>query len=246
MKRLCIIDADSILYRAAARFSDKDKNSIEDLDFMELEELSEEISQWLNNFIFSIIWENTMFDLYIACIGGDNNFRKLIYPQYKAGRPPKPYTFDLVRQIFEKEFICFISHGAEAEDACYSYWLKYKDDYEVIIAGIDKDLLQFPAVFFNYNKQSVIEPTPYQCLYNACSFLIKGDITDNIKVCYGDGEVWCKNNFTGKSKFGILRAVISRYKHHYKSKAMEKLRLIKELTLLKKINVDSIPSEFLN
>lgn len=238
-KRFVVIDADSIVYRAAHKFTDKDA-PLSSLDFFDLEFKLNLMYEWIEDFISNDIVLALDADLFLVCLGGEGNFRKEIYPTYKEGRPPRPELYEYARDYIENNFPCFITHGAEAEDTCYSYWLEYKDVCEVIIAGIDKDLNQFPATFYNYNYRKLITLDDYTAYYNLICFLIQGDSADNLKFCKGDGEVWCEKNLLGLDKISMLKTVIQRYKHHYKSKYMEKLKLHLKLVKLTRVKIKQL------
>jgi 5'-3' exonuclease len=186
---LAVVDTDSIIYRAAYKFDPKeDDNDISFLHDMAIE--------WTNEFCNDIL-EKVNADKYVFCLAGDNNLRKTLFPDYKAGRPPRPFFYHIIRNYIINHYHHFLSHGAEAEDAVYSYWHKYKDEYEVVVCGIDKDLKQFPCTFYNYNRYTLEEVSEQDALYNKWAFLIMGDATDNIHTCKGYGVKKTQKLFKG-------------------------------------------------
>jgi 5'-3' exonuclease len=174
-----VIDTDSIIYRAAWKFEPKE-------GFDDIKHLHELAIEWTQEFCQDIL-DKISADLYVFCLAGDNNLRKTIFPEYKAGRKQRPLFYNIIRNHIINHYHHYLAHGAEAEDAAYSYWHKYKDEYNVVICGIDKDLKQFPCSFYNYNKVMYEEISEQQALYNKWAFVIMGDATDNIKTCEGYG-----------------------------------------------------------
>ena len=89
---------------------------------------------------------------YTLYVGGKDNFRKELYPEYKATRQKSPPMRKLVH-----DYVCWKykervvqAHGAEAEDFCLAAALK--DTSVNIVAMVDKDLTTQSGLFFNYQK----------------------------------------------------------------------------------------------
>jgi len=86
----------------------------------------------------------------VLCWEGRNNFRKQIYPDYKANRKISANPLAKLDYKRIEEFKCFLKHpfinaeaeGFEADDVIASLVDHYKDDEEVIIYSNDKDMLQ--------------------------------------------------------------------------------------------------------
>lgn len=86
----------------------------------------------------------------ILCWEGKNNFRKVIYPEYKANRkvstnPLAKLDYDRVnrfKDFLRYPFINAEAEGFEADDVIASLVDSYKGKEEIIIWSNDKDLLQ--------------------------------------------------------------------------------------------------------
>lgn len=121
---------------------------------------------------------------YTLYLGGKGNFRKELYPEYKASRKKSPP----MRKILH-DYVCWKykervvqAHGAEAEDFCLAAVLEDVDNN--ICGMVDKDLTTASALFFNYQKmeKGVFFINKEQAFYNLCCQLLHGDrACDNIR-----------------------------------------------------------------
>lgn len=121
---------------------------------------------------------------YTLYLGGKGNFRKDIYPDYKANRKKSPAMRKLVHDyVCWKYKECVVeAHGAEAEDFCLASALK--DMSSSIVGMVDKDLTTQSGLFFNYQNmdKGVFFINKTQAFYNLCCQILHGDRgTDNIK-----------------------------------------------------------------
>lgn len=174
---IALIDQDLLCYRCAAS--------------AENEEVDIAI-QRLNDLLDQILTKVGATE-YRAFLTGGNNFRKAIYPEYKANRTqPKPKWLKALREYsIERLGAELAPDGVEADDA-----LGFYQTDETIICSLDKDLLQIPGRHFqwaisgpNWEKPDrFIEQTPLEGLrlfYQQC---LKGDVSDNIKGIANIGE----------------------------------------------------------
>jgi DNA polymerase-1 len=172
-----LIDQDLLCYRCAASAENDDLN----IALYRIDEL-------LDN-----ILNKTQATSYRAFLTGPNNFRKQIYPEYKANRvAPKPkHLKDLQDYSLEKLSAEFAPESLEADDALAIY---QTDD--TIICSLDKDLLQVAGKHFSWEingkgwsrPDTFLEQTELEGLrlfYKQC---LKGDTSDNVKGIEGLGE----------------------------------------------------------
>lgn len=126
-------------------------------------------------------------------VGGEGNYRKDLFPFYKATRGEKPIVFQEVYDYVTTKYkdIVTITHGIEAEDAVVtlaypSYLkarkLKNKEGMDVVIGGIDKDLNQCPGWRYNYAKpdDGVYWIDSLTAWKSFCKQMLIGDTTDDI------------------------------------------------------------------
>lgn len=128
----------------------------------------------------------TKADSYRAFLTGKTNFRKSIYPEYKANRTaPKPIHLEALREYaLENMGAELAPEGLEADDAM---GIHQSDD--TVIVSLDKDMLMVPGNHFSWEikgkgwvkpdswtEQSKIEGL--RLFFEQC---LKGDTSDNIK-----------------------------------------------------------------
>jgi len=209
MKKLLLIDADSIIYYIAYNYRNKKVKKMVELS--------------VNKFISDLLTNSGATD-YIGFFGSKDeeakpNFRYDIYSEYKANRPPTP---DFVKKwrptilkTFQEKWNFLPIEGMEADDAVGIYFTKYKNDYdEIIIATADKDLRQFPCTFYDFKKHEMTPISEFEAVYNLCHQMIMGDSTDHIPGIPGIGKVGAKKRLADcktipQLKFAVLRAYYS-------------------------------------
>lgn len=181
---IALIDMDLVVFRCAASAEKDDLN----IAIYRAEEL-------LDNILTKVGATE-----YKAYISSDTNFRKEIYPEYKAHRNPvKPiHLQDLKEYAFKNMGAILSPQGLEADDM-----LGIEQDKSTLtttICSLDKDLLQIPGLHFQWEigtttwnrpdtwlEQSELEG--YRLFYQQA---IKGDPTDNIKGIPGKGKVFAE------------------------------------------------------
>src|SRR5574339_356227 len=122
---------------------------------------------------------------YKLFVSGKNNFRKQIYPLYKANRiQPEPKWREICKQHLINKWGAIEAHGCEADDYCGIYQTR-----DTIICGIDKDLLQIPGNHFQWEiirggitvrPSSFIHITEVEGIKNFYKQVLTGDTSDNI------------------------------------------------------------------
>jgi 5'-3' exonuclease len=174
---LALIDQDLLCYRCAAS--------------AENEEVSVAIGR-IDELLDQIL-EKTKATEYRAFLSGPSNFRKTIYPEYKANRTqPKPKWLVALREYsLERLGAELAPEQLEADDA-----LGINQTSNTIICSLDKDLLQIPGKHFqwaisgpNWEKPDTFyeidELAGLKAFYKQC---LKGDVSDNIKGVEGIGD----------------------------------------------------------
>lgn len=169
MKELALVDADLIAYRCAASA----ENDSVDVAEVRVDELMRRILH------------ETGALSYKAFLTGKANFRKEIYPEYKANRKdkPRPVHLGACREYLIKHWNAQVIDGREADDELGIEQTAHELDS--IICSIDKDLLQVPGYHYNFVKGEQIFVSPYDGLRNFYSQIITGDATDNIPAFDG-------------------------------------------------------------
>jgi 5'-3' exonuclease len=174
-------DMDLIIYKCAAS--------------AEHEEFS--IAQSRVNALLDQIILKTEATEYRLFLSGKGNFRKAIYPEYKANRTqPKPKHLQGLREWSCEELGAEVTENEmEADDYMGIY--QDKENNTTVIASLDKDLLMIPGLHFQWQfgtskwtkEEKFITQTDIEGLrlfYEQC---LKGDKADNVKGIAGLGEV---------------------------------------------------------
>ena len=152
-----LIDMDLVCFRCAASAENDDLG----------------IALYRANELFDQILEKTQTSSYRAFLTGTNNFRKKIYPEYKANRTaPKPRHLEDLRKWAVKEanaevaddgleaddMLGIVQHNAfvlkdvdmGGEDGYLGDGVYFHKPEETIICSLDKDLLQIPGKHFSW------------------------------------------------------------------------------------------------
>lgn len=160
---------DIIAYRCAAASA----NDTRDIAEIRVDELMRRILHETNALEYKV-W-----------IGGRDNFRYQIYPEYKAHRKdkPKPIWLDACREHLVRYWNCRITEGNETDDELGIE--QSARGYDSVICTIDKDLLQVPGHHYNFVKNEERFVSPYDGLRFFYSQLITGDGADHIPAFDG-------------------------------------------------------------
>jgi 5'-3' exonuclease len=180
---LALIDADIVGYRCAAS---AEKESESWIAVARTKELIEQILHDVGA---------TAYKLFLS---GDKNFRKDIYPLYKANRTqPKPKFLVACKQYMVDHWGAKVTDGIEADDAlgiAQTKWPEdkhnpeYKGQFASIICSIDKDLLMIPGKHYNFVKKEFHEVDEAQAQRTFYTSMLVGDAADNIKGVPGIGK----------------------------------------------------------
>lgn len=136
--------------------------------------------------------ENTLAEVeaseYKLFLTSPDNFRKHIYPEYKANRTAtKPKHLQFLRDYLVESWQGTVAERMEADD-----YLGINQHESSIICSIDKDLLQVPGKHYNFVKKEFYEVDEETGFRNFYTQLLTGDTSDNIKGIAGIGPVKAK------------------------------------------------------
>lgn len=118
-----------------------------------------------------------------------SNFRKLIEPSYKAGRPEKPPGYWEVVDAVEAAFKFYRIDGLEADDVMGIAGTDGRFGQTVVVS-LDKDMKTLPALVFNPTKD--VRPqkiAPAQADLVWMTQTLTGDPVDGYKGCPKIGPV---------------------------------------------------------
>ena len=169
---LALLDSDIVAYRCAATA----ENNEEWIAVARTKELVEQILHEVGA------------DSYKLYLSGANNFRKIIYPDYKANRTqPRPKHLNACKQYLVDHWGATWTDGYEADDALGINQEKTLEG-NTIICSIDKDLRQIPGEHYNFVKKARDYISPETAIRTFYIQLLIGDTADNIKGVPGIGK----------------------------------------------------------
>ncbi|MCI6609891.1 MAG: DNA polymerase I [Ezakiella sp.] len=175
------------------------------------------------------------------------NFRKKLYPDYKANRTGFPVELSLQITILAKllearGIAVYEEPGIEADDLAGSIATKYKDDYKIYLVTGDRDYFQLVDnnVSVIYTKKGISETVEYTPEiieeyygFSANSLIdlkaLMGDKSDNIPGVPGIGE---KTGIDLIQKYGNLDGVYDNIDEISGKSRKEKLIENKEMAYL--------------
>jgi len=130
---------------------------------------------------------------YVICFGRGKNFRYDVAQTqpYKQGRPEKPLLYNVVRDYMLHKYKdkLLVVDDIESDDAVaklmFEAWVrsgKNHDKLDSVGVFVDKDLLQVPCLWFNFDKpeHGLTKITPLEAARNLAKQLLCGDQTDSI------------------------------------------------------------------
>lgn len=186
MKKLAIIDADSIVYIIAWQYRLNEERDVYPED--------EIVQGAVDQFMIGIL-QATQATHYITAIGCSTGkcFRYDIakYSPYKKGRREKdPWVKKwepIIRYRLVTDWAAQMQEELEADDiVALAYWAS-KDFYETVICSPDKDLRQLPGMHFDYRKTDFAEISEEDANRNLWYQMLVGDSTDGVSGLPGVG-----------------------------------------------------------
>lgn len=173
--KICLIDGDTVAFRCAASVEptkSKDREP-DDLAILRADEL-----------MYRILNE-TQVSEYQAFLTGGENFRKILYPDYKANRTqPPPKMLGACQEFLIKEWNAKMVHGYEADDAIGMA----HDPEKTLIAANDKDFKQLVGEHYNFVRLEWDVVDEETAEFNFWCQMLIGDSTDNIRGVDGIGK----------------------------------------------------------
>ena len=200
-----LIDMDLVLYRCAASAENDNVG----------------IAIYRVNELLDTLLQKTEATSYRAFISSRDNFRKKIYPEYKANRTAaRPIHLEALQHYSLEELSAEIAPDTlEADDAMGIY--QDKTGLSTVICSLDKDMLMVPGLHYQWafgtskwkKEEQFITQTELEGLrlfYEQC---LKGDKADNVVGIAGLGKVKAhrllENCANEQEMFDIVRQAYS-------------------------------------
>jgi 5'-3' exonuclease len=203
MKKLTIIDLDSIVYIVAYKNKDENFSSI----------VQEATRLFIDDILLS-----THSECYSGYYQkkGHTNYRKLFYPEYKANRSETPEYITKWRGTIHRvfaEYAGFVGLNViESDDALSIALNKYKKEYDVTLAYIDKDLHCLPCTQYHYKRNEFIEHKQSDCELFAKAQVLAGDSGDNIPGIRGVGLKTAMKHVTKEEPVSVTYTKVAKLK----------------------------------
>lgn len=175
---IAVVDGDIVAYRCAASCEPNKSGKTE------REPLELAISR-CDELMYRIL-DTVGADEYKVFLSGSRNFRKEIYPEYKANREniPKPMWLEQIKEFLITEWDAKVTDGYEADDAIAMFAANHRD---VVICSIDKDLKQIPGDHYNFVYELFENVDEDLAQYYFWYLMLVGDASDNVKGVQGIG-----------------------------------------------------------
>jgi len=154
----------------------------------------------------------------------ENNFRRHIYPLYKANRKDqkRPVHYIFLKNYLKENWGAMVSYGMEADDSLGIDLTEAKGN--AILCSIDKDLLQVPGRHYNFVKGEMIDIDPKEGITRFYTQMLVGDTSDNIRGCRGIGPKKAEKALEGLvEETDLLEAVYNLYEQQEKDKSTEEI-----------------------
>jgi 5'-3' exonuclease len=200
---LALIDGDVLAYNACESRFKKDSNGhwMMDLNNMkgDIEFTPEEARAYLEG-----AWENFQHIVeeicarvfatdYLMAVKGPDNFRSLLYPEYKMNRHKRGISNETVpalRELAVQRGMAIAADGREADDLL-RIWAEEcrKVNEPYIVCSIDKDLKCIVGKHYFIHKDVIQDIDHHYANRFYYEQLLKGDPTDNIPGIPKVGEV---------------------------------------------------------
>lgn len=190
-KRIALLDGDMFAFKVAFA----SMNEIMFDEYVISVGDTAEAKQALDNWIHSVK-EQVGADEVVVAFTNKLNFRKDIFPEYKANRvgKPRPHLVKILREYCEQTYKTAALDGLEADDLLGILGTKSYfggDEHpEIINVSMDKDISVIPGASFNPDKDTMIQwADPIDALQAFYIQTLTGDAADNYKGCPGIGKV---------------------------------------------------------
>lgn len=206
---LALIDGDVLCYQACKPRWEKKAKIQGGVSFVSLDDDGQRIpleyTKEEDRYYLEESWEHLKKDLqnlldslycteYLMAVGGKDNFRKTLYPEYKLNRHANPNNLNafvpILRQLAIAENLAIAAEGREADDLL-RIWAEQAtnvgDDF--VVCTIDKDLKCIPGKYYNIKHKTTINISTEDAMRHYYEQLLKGDPTDNIPGVPRIGEV---------------------------------------------------------
>lgn len=191
-----LLDSDLTLYKIASA-AEEELEVAEDVWIM-----STNTESIMTSYLQHVEWlEDTLKGKVISVFSDSENFRKKVYPPYKASRKTvrKPMGYKVVKERIIEKYDARVLKYCEADDTLGILATGELEGKSIICSG-DKDMQQIIGKLFNPYKpeEGVIDISEKSAMVSFFKQAVCGDMTDGYGGCPGVGEVRFEKEIEGK------------------------------------------------
>lgn len=183
MQKIVLIDGGMLLWKTVPN---KVLTETE-LMYMNPEKTLKETYDLIDWYITEKIFKPVKPDYFIGFVDGSraNNFRTQISESYKSNRIGKelPKYFKEAKEYLQTKWNFSMPEGIEVDDALLITENRLKNNYEVIIACQDKDILNTEGVRYNPVKDEFLICPAHQEYTFFWKSMVVGDTADGVNFC---------------------------------------------------------------
>jgi len=189
--------------------------------------------------IITDLTEICFADKVLIAVAGVGNYRKDIFPEYKANRHANPSKHNpfvpIIRRMATESGMAVEAHGMEADDLVRIWAEECRECGEhFVIASIDKDLKMISGLHYLVHHQKFFDATPEYALRFYYEQLLQGDMTDNIQGVPGIGPVKAKTLLADCNSEEEFQATVMQVYYSTVHQWRHALQLTGQLIYLKK------------
>ena len=123
----------------------------------------------------------------VLCYSDSVNFRKQLYPLYKANRANKrkPLGYYKALETLKTMYDCVSYPSIEADDVIGIIATENMDN--TVVVSLDKDFKTIPCTIYNFRDNTLYEVSEEEANFNFLVQTLTGDTADNYCGCKGIG-----------------------------------------------------------
>jgi 5'-3' exonuclease len=207
--KIVLWDADSLLFILLYSGKDETGSRLPEYTEKDIDILKLKFDEIYHNLLDSVKKYFNITGLFMF-VAGRNNFRKIIYSEYKKNRPERSELSKILFKYIIEKYNMIVSDGYEADD--YLYTASCDINHEGIIMSADNDLNQIPGIHFNYMKNKWYNVTEEEALYHTAYKLMVGDTSDGVNLSPKIGDKYAKKHiYLGMSKCQYIKQLYLAY-----------------------------------
>lgn len=217
---ILLIDADSMLWQSS--FCKKEEDPEGEGYVRELDTAMWKFEEGFHRIFNHMDEIGKPVSMYKVFVQGDNNFRKIVNPQYKINRvfQKKPPIYDELVGSVTSSYNAFTCNGVETDDVVAATWkalvdTDFDDSRMPIIVSMDKDYKQLPNLdFFDYyyTRFGLTHIDKLEAFKNLMMQMLMGDKADGVDGIKGVGKKGADKSLSDcSSQFGLLKSTYAMY-----------------------------------